>query len=596
MKKAVSLLLIAAWLLSLTACGEKPSAQTEAPVPEPEPFTEPEAVSEPEPEPAPPEPVRYTREQMQEAIVQTALAYYYHNPYVQYDGMRMVGTMEGSRTLNTNCTPESASNDEWLYTFCSDYSADVYREATGWSVSDNIMDFLTYVVIDWTEEPLVVFRYDSASDPRSKEDALAECHALLQPGDIIDYVVASGAGHMLIYLGEINGDGKEYILHSTSTGGGTIKWDSDTPGANPMEPSGSIHLQTTDDILFAKGKERYLPNAVKYMILRPINLLLEEDGLGTLTPSGESRLRYPRMEFWKQLDCEQYHDVLPGETVTVKLTVRNRGAQPYTALQLTEPLPEGQTFLSASEGGVLRDGNVCWTIDIPARRTVELTYQIKTVGAPGDTIRFAPGTVGLLPTRDVSVQLAACRLTEAQTQKLAGLTVSALPEALKSGEFRDLDSVNILYKELFGIDPQLPATFAELLDAVTDTTTVEGEPGAYRILKGSFSPEAQQTMQMLIRKHYFGRFGLTQLGESHLRVIEFLEERYQPGDVFAGTFGTVSEKYEPENLVIQIFLGGGKVLVLTPGSTLIRTFEQTTARNLSWDFGFAFRPTLLRKP
>ena len=600
MKKLTALFLILVMLLPLAACGEKTAAPADHAVTpaEPDPAVTPAEPDPALPEPDPAEPKLYTREEIQQAACQTALAYYYHNPYVQYEGGALVSGMGGTRALDSFCTPESVSPDEYLYTFCSDFGYRVYREATGWTYSRSSTNFLTSVVVKIPDDdPLTVFRYDSTVDPRTRDDAVAECHSLIQPGDLITYSVKSGEGHLLVYVGDLFGDGKEYILHSTSTGGGTLKWDGDKAGINPIEPNGSILCNTTEEILFAKGKSRYLGNAVVFNVIRPANILLDESGMGTLTPSAESRLRYPMLECWKECEETQYNDAAIGADYTLRLRITNHSTQDYTGLNVTEPLPEGQTFVSAAEGGVLKDGNVCWTLNVPAGKTVEFGYTIRTAGAPGDTIRFAPGTVDAIPTRDVSVKLGAAHLSDAQVAALRTFAESPLPAWLTGESYQlSADLVNRFYREVLGVDPKLPTDFSAVISGISSRKTALGTTDKFVTLKEADKIDAAYTdfLKMTLNKHFFGRYANTGIEEMHTRNIEFVDDgRYQPGDVFIGSCGAMASTFLANKLTIQIYLGDGKVLQMNTSGASVDTFENTTLRNLGWDFGFCIRPVML---
>ena len=52
----------------------------------------------------------------------------------------------------------------------------------------------------------------------------------------------------------------------------------------------------------------------------------------------------------------------PGDILTYTLTVENTGEVAYTDLPAVDELPNEVTFVSASDGGVHKDGKVTWTI------------------------------------------------------------------------------------------------------------------------------------------------------------------------------------------------------------------------------------------
>ena len=598
MKRILFFLLLSALLLS--ACARTPALE---PVPgaaapyAPEPPAPPSSQA-PVPEvETPPEPIEgFSLQELQQAVVQTALAYYYHDPYVQYEGASLVKDLYGTRALDSQYTAEYAAADEYLYTWCSDYGYRVYREVTGWTYTRSSAGFLTKDVVKIpADDPLTVFYYNPGTDARSSEQALEQCRSVLQPGDLLTYMTSDVDGHLLIYLGDAFGDGKEYFLHSTSATGGTIRWDGDMAGFSPFEAGGSVKLNTADEILFVRGGSRYLGNALVFNVIRPSNVLADENGRYFLTPAAQSRLRYTGLECWKEADRPQYHDVLNGEDLQIFLTLTNHSDTDYAGLRVTEPIPEGQSVLDISDGGQTGNGSIVWTLDLPAGQSIRLHYTVPVCADAGAVLTFASGLVGEIPTRSFQMQVAASRLTDAQNSSLLELADGALPAFLTdAGTVCDLELVNTFYREILGIESGLPASFADLLSALTEQKSALGSSTRYMQLKEPQQLDAAgaQLWKMLLQKHFSGRYANSGTEEIHTRNIEFVEERYQPGDIFIGTADSRISTLIPSNLVIQIYLGSGRVLVLRPGSAEVDSFERTVACDLAMDFVFALRPTL----
>lgn len=605
MKRFLALCLSLCLLLPLIACGDKPAEP--APQPEPAPtVTEPEPAPaeptpaeptpaepapEPEPEPEPAEPKLYTKEQIQQAVCQTALAYYYHDPAVQYQttGGSMVEPF-ACRATDSSFMADDAEADDYVYSVCSDFGWRVYKEATGWTYSKTSAGFVTNIVSGLAvDDPLVVYKFRGPDGETDVEKAIAESHAALEPGDLITYYVKSGAGHMMVYVGDLFGDGKEYILHCDSTGGGNTDY---TTGYNPIEPNGSIQKETTEQIVFNKS-DRYIfsSGVTQFTIVRPTNILLDENGMGTLTPAAETRLANPYMEIHKTFDRSIYDGVQNGETMTCTVKITNNGKDAYTGLSVTEPVPEGQTFVSATNSGALRDGNVCWTLDLAAGKTAELTYTVKVSGKPGDSVVFARGTVNDIPTRTAEFQICGKPLSKEQTERLNYIIAGSLPEGLA---FDDLNTVNTFYKDVFGIDPKLPATFSDFVTALTSRKSYYGVENKVMIWKekNKLDADALTLRNMVLHKHLYGRYAYDGT-DAATRVLEFLEDRYQPGDVFVNVYGGSSSMVlSTAHINIQIYLGSGKVLVLTENGISVQSFAESIGLNLRQDFGFALRPTL----
>jgi uncharacterized repeat protein (TIGR01451 family) len=68
--------------------------------------------------------------------------------------------------------------------------------------------------------------------------------------------------------------------------------------------------------------------------------------------------------------------VAPGARVTWDVTVSNTGTGPATGVSISDTLPPGTTFVSATNGGTLTGSEVTWAIgDVPAgaSKTVQIT-------------------------------------------------------------------------------------------------------------------------------------------------------------------------------------------------------------------------------
>ena len=574
MKKIFSLLLIAAMLLSLAACGETP-APTVQPEPEPAP-----AVSEPEPA-VQPEPETITYEEMRQAIVETALSYYYHNPYTQYDNTSLCSAASCTPNLNS-FTAEDAGADQYVYSVCTDYGYRVYKEATGWTFAKSPNGLMVSIPKIAADDPLMVCKFGRDGEADA-EKAVRECRGLLQVGDLITFEREPNNGHQMIFVGDVLGDGTEYILHCSHPNGGELKL---TTGVNLLEPDGAILLDPVD-ILFTEGNDRFLGSKYSFTVIRPFNVIEE----GTLTEAALTRLHFPRMEIWKTFDCSQYHDLKTGDTLTVTVTVTNRSGEDYTGLTVTEPIPAGQTILSA-EGAKQDGGALVWTLDVPAGQTAVCTYQIRVDGAAGQTVTVEAGSVGGVSTRSAVFQIGSLSLTQAQLDALAEIGTGKIPASVT---FDDLNTVNTFYKDVLGLDAGLPTTLQALLDGVTQRKAPLGAQTKCVQMKEpeKITADFAAVQKMLVQKHLFGKFSYTSMDQRD-RVIEFLEERYLPGDVFVSSLGAESSSLlDASRVLIQIVLGGGKVLCISgKDGVSVQSFEESIARNIRCDFGLLLRPTM----
>ncbi len=81
------------------------------------------------------------------------------------------------------------------------------------------------------------------------------------------------------------------------------------------------------------------------------------------------------------LDCSAPADLLVGRPVQVCLTVRNTGNTAEEAATLTLSVPDGVSPVSASQGGVVRDGVIRWDrVAVPAAGAVQYCATFTTTG------------------------------------------------------------------------------------------------------------------------------------------------------------------------------------------------------------------------
>ena len=533
----------------------------------------------------------YTREQMQQAIVETALSFYYHNPYVQYDSNPMVVSMGWSnRRCDTRLTAESAAPDNRVYTVCSDFTHRVYRDAAGWLLAPDSSEYLTADTSHVpASDPITVYKFGDEDGEKDVEKAIRESLEKLQPGDVITYYAVTEkaeGGHSLLYIGDHFGDGKRYILHSCAPGGG--KYDHET-GEDKVETTGSIQLQTVEDICFyppeSTLRRRDLRLANRFTIHRPLDLI-EKAGV-TLTPSARTRLQYKGLEFWKTLDRSQFLQAAPGERVTVTLKIKNNGAADYRGLPVTDPIPAGQKLVSVSHGGEAKDGTLRWTVDVEAGDALELTYTIRACGKPGELITFPAGSVGEIPTRETALKIGLPLLTPLHGQALSRVEPGKFPKFLGDGNWYDLDAVHRFYFTVMGKQITLPKTVEEFLSPLLEKRPVEGSEADLIVLR-----DGAELPRCVLYKHVAGKYFYNG-ADMNLRVLEYNEANYLPGDTFICLTGNGESLYAPENIELQIYLGDHSALVITKDGSSVCPFRTSIGRDLRMRFVIAIRPSLL---
>lgn len=541
----------------------------------------------------------YTREQLREALIQTALSFYWHGRDVQYDSNCMVRPLGWTaRRCDTRLTAECAAPDNYVYTVCSDFVHRSFRDAFDFYLAPGSDTYLTEQISSVpSDDPISVFRFDAVRDgEENAEQAVLDCFRLLEPGDVLCYYIdheatatrkGIHAGHAMLYIGDYFGDGRKYILHSMDLGGGKFKYDT---GIDPEEPRGSIRLQDVNQICFFPpvkrlGTYRALCKATRFVLHRPLRLV-EKDGFRP-TAAAQTRMRFPGLDVRKTLDRPQFSDARPGESVTVTLCVENHSHTPYTGLTIREPVPAGQKLLSVTGGGAVQGNEIVWTLSVQPGQKLEVRYAVQVCGEPGGLIRFPAGLAGEgVVTRETALKLGGRRLNARQLAALDRVASGELPACVKE-PFEGMQSVNRFWQEVLGEQAGLPSekAFAALFDSVR-LPDAQTDEDVFMLRKDAQLPET------LLYKHlsgqlYFGGHNMD------TRVLEYRERNYLPGDVFLCVTGPWTATFaNREALTVQILLGSGKVLTLTAAGAEVGNFTETVERDLRMNLLAAFRPIL----
>lgn len=534
------------------------------------------------------------KETLQKAVVQTAFAYWHHNPEIQYDISNTCvcfSSRAGGRRLNCREAPEQAGYDTEIYTSCTKYIFAVYHDTFDYEMPG----YDTWWEQEYDTSPngeIVVVKYGDiygSCGETDKAKATAMVDERIEPGDIVfasPYNDAHG-GHTMLYVGNYKGDGKRYVLHSWPVDGGRLNKET---GADKREPHGAITLQRFEDLILTDhGKPNYCINGEKigfFFLFRLFNSSKLKDY--RLTPSAVSRLEYPFLSIHKWADRLIYDDVLPGEEITIFQKLRNNSKQAYRELAVQECVPEGAELVRAK--GAVRDGrNLLWKVHLGPSEEIVLTYTVRNNKKRGELLVFDGGHAAMIPTRKMIFKVGGERLTDAQNAALAAISPENLPALCR----KDMDAVNEFYKTVLGVRLELPKTLTEYLDR---RFTVREEHHIYGDTVVPMLHAEGCTDRYLLEleiNHGMTGFYLYTGNDSSGRIFDILPQYFTAGDIFVTYKTRSAEKKElAESGIYYIMLDDHRVLRLDKDGAAVLPFAETVQNSLLDSIFVALRPTL----
>ncbi|GAA3136217.1 hypothetical protein [Streptosporangium carneum] len=78
-----------------------------------------------------------------------------------------------------------------------------------------------------------------------------------------------------------------------------------------------------------------------------------------------------------------------GDRLTYTITVDNVGTTDVDDLRLVQTMPAGLKFVSADGHGTAKEGQVAWTVDLPAGKNATFHTKAQVLATPQDLLRLA---------------------------------------------------------------------------------------------------------------------------------------------------------------------------------------------------------------
>lgn len=572
-------------------------------------------------------PVGLTRAHLEEAVVNTAWAYYAKGEKLQYCSQvlnEMGKYYEGKYRVNEDAAPEYGTSDMHVYSVCADWDTKVYLHALNYRIgngreplngtTDGIFFSAENQVSGWYEDGKVdpiteddvdtcIMRWKdldytefSTSEKylgvdKSKyyanygdnhltfanglyattkeEQALADNTAReflynwqknLRPGDV--FVSSS---HALLYIGG------GYVLDCSYDNNGG-KYDTDA-GLERHERYGALFkLQTTE-----KVADKYIKSSRDWFVVtRPIDAMVVDDGDSNLandlvtdpniaiTVPALSRIKYPVMDIDRTVDITPFGTVSAGGEMTysVKITNKSRDSKyveyrkyvkhqtagmasttavDYKALPVSEVIPAGTEFVRATGDYKMENNKLSWTVDVPAGKTVEVTYTVKVTAPIGSTITNDGGFVADIPSNSIVNTVGGKKLNEQALSVLENIadTHPGLWNETFNLASEDLDFAEKIYAKM-GIHLELP-TIAQMMNDVFSWTVAARSSGDFRytrvdglnvfMLKDDVTGGYKTARDMLVENYWGGYRFFTGADKKGTDINEMRVDYLEPGDI-----------------------------------------------------------------
>lgn len=566
---------------------------------------------------------------LRQIVVQTALAYFYHNPDCQYNMTTTLTCMKraGSFLDTQGTSPEAATPDRMYYAQCRSFCSDVYYDAFGMELPSVAMGWQLGFDTSRDYLDMIVMQYSYADEGRSglpyeqryhdRERFLADMTAQLQPGDILYGEKQAAAGHVMLYLGDCFGDGTKYCLHCWPVGGGIMKED----GVNRWEPNGGITLQPLEELVlrtdtvkqsrgllwtadgvsteayavpnwsFAADDENGEPSMRTSFVIRPLQCKSVTEKT-ILTEKALSRALYPYLCTRKDIGglyCSNH--LLHGEKITVTETVQSRHTADYQGITVIETVPDGASLVpqSVSAGGQVIGKDIVWTLDIPHGAEAKVSFDVIIDAAVGEDVTFPEGKVAGIVTRGETFKVGASRVSEDSIKAL-----TELAKSMQSGQgFEDLAFAETFYQKAFGRSLGLPDTAQKLTDGIFDLDMPENSDRAMFLLKKTVGDEFAAADRMRVTRNTFGyHVYLDDFLSNKYHATDLKAEFYEPGDIFVLAEKGAASHLDESKTEIYIYLGNAHLICHSKSGTKCVLWSETIQNALLHSVFICLRPAL----
>lgn len=206
------------------------------------------------------------------------------------------------------------------------------------------------------------------------------------PGSIVPYTIAvtnTGNAHAKnVSIVDTLPDGLEYVssVPAAQVSGGTVAWTCTVPAG--MTVTRTVMARVKSD---ASGS---LTNDV---------VVNSPDLADPVVPSTKPSIDVvpsPDEPVVRVSKVATSDAAVTGGQLTYYITVTNSGAADANGVMVTDPLPPGLVYASATHGGSYRNGLMTWTVDVPAQSSKQLAVTANVTAKSGELVNTATAVYG----------------------------------------------------------------------------------------------------------------------------------------------------------------------------------------------------------